>query len=191
MKKTFKNYIILFLTFFKIGLFTFGGGYAMIALIQDEIATRKKWIDDNELLDMIAVSESTPGPIAINMATYIGYKTLGVLGSFLATLGVVLPSFIIIFVISLFLNQFLQFEIVQHAFNGIKCAVAILIMMAGLRLLKKMSKKIVPILTFIICFAAMLLITLYAVNFSSIYLILFGAVVGLIMSFIPTKKEEK
>lgn len=190
MKKTLKNYLILFLTFFKIGLFTFGGGYAMIALIQDEIATQKKWIDDNELMDMIAISESTPGPIAINMATYIGYKMLGVFGSIVATIGVVLPSFIIIFVISLFLDQFLQFAIVQKAFSGVKCAVAVLIVAAGIRLFKKMSKSIVGICVFVITFIVMMLITLFSWNFSSIYLILFGAVVGLIMSFIP-KKEVK
>ena len=106
----FKNCLILFFEFFKIGLFTFGGGYAMIAVIERTIVERKKWIDHDEYLDVVAIAESTPGPIAINSATSIGYKVAGVLGSTFATLGVVLPSFVIIFIISLFFNQFLQIQ---------------------------------------------------------------------------------
>ena len=102
MKKS-KTVLELFLTLFKIGAFTFGGGYAMLALLESELVSKKKWIEKDEFLDMVAIAESTPGPIAINSATYIGYKRAGVLGSAAATLGVVLPSFIIIYVISLFL----------------------------------------------------------------------------------------
>ena len=118
----------LFLTFLKIGLFTFGGGYAMIAQIKETVVQNKKWMTDQELLEVIAIAESTPGPIAINLATYVGYKKRGVLGSALATLGVVIPSLIIIFIISLFLDEFMTNKYVAYAFTGIKCAVAFLIL---------------------------------------------------------------
>ena len=191
MKKTLKNYLYLFLTFFKIGLFTFGGGYAMIAILQDEIVTKKKWISDDDFIDMIAVSESTPGPIAINMATYIGYKTLGVLGSVFATLGVILPSCVIIYIISLFLDRFLEIEIVRHAFEGIKCAVAVLILGAGIKLFKKMDKNFISIMIFVLVFIAMFLINLFAWKFSSIYLIIIGAVIGLIVYLLSNKRKVK
>ena len=109
----------LFLTFAKIGLFTFGGGYAMIAQIKEVVVEQKKWLDDEELMQIITVAESTPGPIAINMATYVGYKKKGVAGSAMATFGVVLPSLIILYVISLFLDTFLQNKYVAYAFTGI------------------------------------------------------------------------
>ena len=131
----------LFWTYFKLGLFTFGGGYAMIANIREIVVEKKGWLDEDELLRIIAIAESTPGPIAINMATYVGYKRRGVLGSALATLGVVLPSLIIIFVISLFLDAFMANVWVQYAFVGIKAAVAFLILKAGLGMLQKLPKK--------------------------------------------------
>ena len=140
MKKS-KLILTLFLSFFKIGAFTFGGGYAMLALLENEFVEKKKWLTKDEFLDMLAIAESTPGPIAINSATFIGYKTAGVLGSTLATLGVVLPSFIIIFVISLFLDKFLAFTIVERAFRGIQACVVYLIGSTGLKLFKQMEKK--------------------------------------------------
>ena len=127
-----KNNLELFWIFFKIGLFTFGGGYAMIPQIKEVVIEKKKWMTDEEMLDVIAIAESTPGPIAINSATFIGYKQNKILGSLFASLGVVLPSFIIIFLISLFFNQFLEYEIVKNAFMGIKCAVAFLITKAAI-----------------------------------------------------------
>ena len=130
----------LFLTMFKIGLFTFGGGYAMVAIIERELVEKKKWIEHEEFMDVIAIAESTPGPIAINSATYIGYKIRGFFGSLFATLGVVLPSFIIIVLISLFYEQFVQIEIVKYAFNGIQACVAFLILSAGLKMFKKLKK---------------------------------------------------
>ena len=114
----------LFVTFFKIGLFTFGGGYAMISIIEDNCVEKKQWITDDELMQIITIAESTPGPIAINMATYVGYKRGKALGSVMATLGVVLPSFIIIYLISLFLEKFMEFKVVKYAFVGINAAVA-------------------------------------------------------------------
>ena len=116
MKEKIKLCLKLFLTTFKIGLFTFGGGYAMIAVFENEFVSNKKWIEQEEFTDLIAIAESTPGPIAINSSTYIGYKVAGVLGSVFATLGMVLPSLLIIFIISLFLNEFLQIQLVSKHF---------------------------------------------------------------------------
>lgn len=170
----------LFWTYFKLGLFTFGGGYAMIANIREIVVEKKGWLDEDELLRIIAIAESTPGPIAINMATYIGYKRGGVLGSALATLGVVLPSLIIIFVISLFLDAFMANVWVQYAFVGIKAAVAFLILKAGLGMLKKLPKKPLPIAIFATVMVLMLTFEAFSIHFSSIYLILAGGVVGIV-----------
>ena len=127
-----RKYLNLFLTMFKIGLFTFGGGYAMIALLESEFVSKRKWSEKDEFLDMVAIAESTPGPIAINAATYIGYKMLGVLGSLTATVAVCIPSFVIIYTFSLFFDAFLSFPLVSHAFKGIQVCVIWLILSAGL-----------------------------------------------------------
>ncbi|MFA5283236.1 MAG: chromate transporter [Bacilli bacterium] len=140
MESTFKKYLILFLTFFKIGLFTFGGGYAMIPLIQQEVTDKKKWMRAEEVADIIAISEATPGPLSINAATYVGYRVAGVLGTIFATIGLVIPSFVIIFIISLFLDQFMQIEIINHAFMGIKAAVALLVIMGSFISIKAWKK---------------------------------------------------
>ena len=169
----------LFLTFFKIGLFTFGGGYAMIAQIRESIVENKKWLTEDELLHVITISEATPGPIAINMATFIGYKRKGVLGSSLATLGVVLPSFIIIFTISLFVEKFLKIEYVAYAFAGINSAVAFLILKTGITMFKKMEKKLIPIICFCIVFGLIIAFEFLSISFSSIYFILIGGVIGI------------
>lgn len=168
----------LFLTFFKIGLFTFGGGYAMIAQIRESIVENKKWLTEDELLHVITISEATPGPIAINMATFIGYKRKGVLGSALATLGVVLPSFIIIFTISLFVEKFLKIEYVAYAFAGINSAVAFLILKTGITMFKKMEKKLLPIICFCIVFGLIIAFEFLSISFSSIYFILIGGAIG-------------
>lgn len=178
MKKS-KMLLTLFLTLFKIGAFTFGGGYAMLALLENEFVSKKKWMEKEEFLDMVAIAESTPGPIAINCATYIGYKQAGVLGSACATLGVVLPSFIIIYVISLFLDAFLTFELVGYAFRGIQAGVVYLILSAGLKMLKGLKK---DRLSVVILSAVMILsvaFSLLAISFSAILFILISAAVGL------------
>ena len=178
MKKS-KMMLKLFLTLFKIGAFTFGGGYAMLALLENEFVSKKKWMEKEEFLDMVAIAESTPGPIAINCATYIGYKQAGVLGSACATLGVVLPSFIIIYVISLFLDAFLTFELVGYAFRGIQAGVVYLILSAGLKMLKGLKK---DVLSVVILSAVMILsvaFSLLAISFSAILFILISAAVGL------------
>ena len=174
-----KELLALFLMFLKLGAFTFGGGYAMISLIKENIVEKKKWIDEEEMLEIIGIAESTPGPIAINMATFIGYKRAKVLGSIVSTLGVVLPSMIIIFTISLFFEQFLQNIYVKFAFSGIKIGVGILILNAGIDMVKKVEKKIIPILMLIAVIVFMIAVELFKVSFSSIYLILIGGLVGL------------
>ena len=171
----------LFATFFKIGLFTFGGGYAMLSIIREEIVERLGWLSDDELSEIIAVAESTPGPIAINLATFVGYKRHGVLGAFLATLGVVLPSFIIIYVIALFLEGFMENKLVQYAFSGIKCAVAILIANAGWGMLKKMKKNAFSRIMFTAVLALMTVLDIFAVSVSSVLLIITGGAIGIIM----------
>ena len=188
-----KNYLKLFLTFFKIGLFTFGGGYAMIPLLENEFVERKKWMKHEEFLDIVAIAESTPGPIAINSATYIGFKSFGFFGSIFATLGVVLPSFIIIFTISLFFDAFLKFKLVAAAFRGIQACVVYLILSAGIKMFKKMKKNALSVtLTFLTVFMIILL-SLFAVKLSSVLYILAGAVVGFCAFAITviTKKEDK
>lgn len=170
----------MFLTFLKIGLFTFGGGYAMIANIREEITEKKKWLDEDELLQVIAIAESTPGPVAINLATYVGYKRKGIMGSIAATVGVVLPSVVIIYVISLFLDGFMENKYVAYAFTGIKCAVAFLILKAGIEMFEKLPKKALPMIMFTVVFIAMLIFEIFSVNFSSVYLILIGGIIGII-----------
>lgn len=190
MKTKFKQYLMLFATFFKIGLFTFGGGYAMISLIETETVERKKWIAGPDLLNIIAIAESTPGPIAINSATFIGYRVAGVLGSAFATLGVVLPSFVIIFAISFFVQEFLALELVSRAFKGIQAAVTILILRAGLKMIKNLKKNVLSLVIATLSLAATVVISLFDFNFSSVFIILIGAVIGLTYYSITDRKER-
>ena len=183
--------LALFWTFFKIGLFTFGGGYAMIATVKEAVVEKKKWLDEEEFLQIIAIAESTPGPIAINMATYVGYKKKGVLGSALATFGVVLPSLVIIFLISLFLEPFMANKYVAYAFTGIRCAVAFLILRAGFNLLAKVGKKPLPIITFGVVLAALLALEWFAVNVSAIWWILGGGLLGIFVYAVGKSEEVR
>lgn len=185
-----KKILDLFYTFFKIGLFTFGGGYAMISTIRETIVEKKQWITDDELMQIITIAESTPGPIAINMATYVGYKRSKALGSIMATLGVVLPSFIIIYLISLFLEKFMEFKVVKYAFVGINAAVAFLIIKTGFSLLMKLEKKVLPIITFSVVFILMILFDIFVIDFSSIYYIIIGGILGIIYYAIMAPKKE-
>lgn len=168
----------LFSTFFKLGLFTFGGGYAMIANIRDIVLEQKKWLTEDELFQVITIAESTPGPIAINLATYVGYQKHGAIGSACATLGVVLPSFIIIYLISFILDAFMENPYVAGAFDGIKCAVAFLIIRAGWGMLKKLEKKPMPIIALCLTVGLMLTFEVLAVNVSTVVLILAGGLSG-------------
>lgn len=187
MKKHFK----LFLTMLKIGLFTFGGGYAMIALLENEFVSKRKWIEQNEFLDMIAISESTPGPIAINAATYIGYKLLGVLGSLTATVAVCIPSFVIIYAISLFFDLFLSFTLVAYAFKGIQVCVIWLILSAGLKMLKQLKKTPLNIIILSAVIACMVTFSILAVRFSTIYYILISGGVGLLVYLLNLLRKDK
>lgn len=176
---------------FKIGLFTFGGGYAMIAVFENEFVSRKKWLETDEFLDMIAIAESTPGPIAINTATYIGYKREKILGSTISTLGMCLPSFIIIYTISLFFNQFLEIEFVAKAFKGIQVCVVFLILNAGIKLFKKLEKTPFNIILFTITASLIVIFSLFGVDFSSIFYILASAVLGLSIYLVGRYKKKK
>ena len=187
----FKSTLQLFWTFFKIGLFTFGGGYAMIAVIQREIVERKKWIEQEDFLDIIAIAESTPGPLAINSATYVGYKRCGVLGSAFATFGVVLPSFIIIFAISFFFDAFLSLQYVRYAFRGIQACVAFLILNAGIKMLKHLKLSIFNGLLFGITAILLVVLDLFAVDFSTIFYILIGGIIGLSVYLAVDYKTKK
>lgn len=181
----------LFLTFAKIGMFTFGGGYAMIAMIENHCVERKKWISHDEMMNVTVIAESTPGPIAINAATFVGYKQAGFLGAVIATLGIVLPSFLIIFAISSLLDHFLEITVIASAFKGIKIAVGILILDAAITMIRKMHKKLLPRVIMFCSFAAMLLINIFAWNFSSISLMLIAAAVSLTIFCIKGAPDQK
>ncbi|MBO7196434.1 MAG: chromate transporter [Clostridia bacterium] len=190
MKKG-KLLLEMFITLFKIGLFTFGGGYAMLALLESELVEKKGWIKKEEFLDMVAIAESTPGPIAINSATYVGYKRAGALGSAAATLGVVLPSFIIIFVISLFLDAFLTFELVGYAFRGIQACVVYLILSSGIKMLKGVKKTPMSIAIISVVLICMVAFSVFLVSFSSIFYILISGAVGLTVYGISCAKGKR
>ena len=174
-----KKYLDLFLTMLKIGLFTFGGGYAMIALLENEFVSKKKWVEKDEFLDMVAIAESTPGPLAINGATYIGYKVAGVFGSLAATVAVCIPSFVIISIISLFFDRFLALPYVAYAFQGIRVCVVWLILSSGLKLLRELKKNALNVILLVAVLGSMLACSLLAVDFSSILAILLCGAVGL------------
>lgn len=184
------KYWKLFLEFFKIGLFTFGGGLSMIPLIQKTVVEKNKWITDEEMVDMIAISESTPGPIAINCATFIGYKVGKIWGGILATLGVVLPSFIIICIISIFYDKFIQVEVIKWAFLGIKAGVAALILNAGIKIFKKSEHNLFSIAIMLLAIEIALFTSIHTV-----FVIIFGLVVGVIFYILlyhfDKKKEEE
>ena len=189
MKKS-KLILTLFISFFKIGAFTFGGGYAMLSLLENEFVEKKGWLTKEEFLDMVAIAESTPGPIAINSATFIGYKTAGVLGSMFATLGVALPSFIIIYVISLFLDKFLTLTLIANAFKGIQACVVYLIGSVGIKLFKQMEKKALPVAIMSVVLVCMIIFSLLAVKFSSIIYILVSGTLGVIAFYSTKQKKE-
>ncbi len=191
MKEKIKKLLKLFFIMMKIGLFTFGGGYAMIALLENEFVSKRHWIDNNEFSDMIAIAESTPGPIAINSATFIGYKQGGILGSVVSTVGVCIPSFVIIYLISLFFDAFLKIKWVAAAFKGIQVGVIFLILSSGIKMLIKLPKTITNIFIVIATFICMILFSIFAVNFSSIFYILISASIGLMIFLINKIKNFK
>ena len=171
----------LMLSMMKIGAFTFGGGYAMIGLLEQEFVEKNQWMDHEEFLDLVAIAESTPGPIAINCATYIGYKKERILGSLAATLGMCIPSFAVIFLISLFFNQFLSIGWVADAFRGIQVCVVFLILSAGLKMLKKIKKTAFHVAVFVAVTLSMIAFSLLGIDFSSILYILIAGIVGVML----------
>lgn len=195
-----KKALQMLLIMMKIGAFTFGGGHAMIALLENEFVSRRKWMESGEFIDMVAIAESTPGPIAINCATYLGYKRAGVLGSALATIGVCIPSFVIIYVITLFIKEFLAIELVAKAFLGMRVAVSILILSAGIRMFKKEEKSVFVYVLFFISLIFSLIVSLTSIDFPSVFLILIGGALGVVFYIVckyikrgekePIKEEE-
>lgn len=181
----------LFLTFAKIGLFTFGGGYAMISMIENNCVEKKQWITHDEMMNVTVIAESTPGPIAINCATFTGFKKAGFIGALVATLGIVVPSFVVIYLISMFLDNFLELTIIANAFKGIKIAVGILILDAAITMIKKMHKKKLPGAIMICSCVTMLCINIFAWNFSSISLMLSAAAVSLTIFIVKGAPEQK
>ena len=188
MKK--RPLLTLFLTFLKIGAFTFGGGFAMLAILDREVVDKHGFLSHDEFMDLVVIAESTPGPVAINAATYAGYRVKGVLGSLLATLGVVLPSFTIIFLISLFFDAFLSLTLVSAAFQGIRAAVVLLILAAGLKMFKKLKKNAFSLTVMGLTLAAMLTFGLFAVSFSSIFYILISAALGVTVYLTGNLKKK-
>jgi len=175
----------------KIGMFTFGGGYAMINLLDNEFVERKKWLGSEEFMNLVTIAESTPGPIAINCSTYIGYKRAGFLGALFATLGMCIPSFTIIFLISLFFNQFLSIGWVAAAFKGIQVCVVFLILSVGVKMLKKMKKKPFNLIVMSVTFLCMVAFSVFAVSFSSVFYILISGFVGFLIYLIGYFKSKK
>jgi chromate transporter len=179
-----KNLYLLFIKFFKIGAFTFGGGYAMISLIHNEVVDKMKWLSDDEMMRLSVIAESTPGVLAINTATFTGYKIAGFWGSAAATLGVTVPSVIVICVISLFFDAFKSLKYVAYAFNGIRAGVILLIIDAARKLNKKNKKDMFYFVIVALTIAAKLF-----TGIDVIYILIAAAVLGIAYSFIFPKKE--
>lgn len=190
MKKV-KELFSLFLTMIKIGAFTFGGGYAMIAILENEFVGKRGWLEKDEFLDLAAIAESTPGPIAINAATYVGYKRHGVLGSLMATLGICLPSFIVIYLISLVFDAFLSFKIVGYAFRGIQVGVIYIIFSAGLKMLKGIKKTAFNVAVIVAVSLAMIALSLLAVRFSTVFYILICGFLSVAIYLIKILKNKE
>ena len=186
MKTKLKILLQLFVTFFKIGLFTFGGGYAMIPLIQKEAAEKKKWIGEEDIIEIVAIAESTPGPIAINAATFIGYKTAGFWGAFAGTLGLVLPSFFVILAVSFLLREFYEVRAVRYAFMGIRAAVLALIIKALISMYRQSPKKIVSCIIM-----AVSLILVAFLKVPVVFVILGCGACGLVSSLIEKRRQTK
>lgn len=195
MKKDnrFLQVLVLFLTFLKVGAFTFGGGYAMIPIIQKEVVEKRKWASNADILDILAISESTPGPISINAATYIGFKVAGFWGSVFATLGLALPSFVIIYVISFFYKTFMTWRIVQAAFKGLSIGVIILLFLAVFKLKKSIPNTWLSVALFTLTLGGMLAYNIFQLKIPSVSIIFIasGLLVGLVATLLTRKENGK
>lgn len=176
----------LFWTFCRIGGLTFGGGYAMLPMLQKEVVETHKWATEQELLDYYAVGQATPGIIAVNTATFIGYKEKGILGAIFATSGVVFPALIIIMSIAGFIDSFSDSNIVQHAFSGIRVAVGVLILNALVKMVKGSVKDILGIILFVATFIISIVF-----NISVVYIVIASALIGIISDFVNRKRGIK
>lgn len=183
----------LFTTFFKIGIFTFGGGYGMISIVKDECIDKKNWVTNDEFVNLIAVAESTPGPIAVNMATYIGYKKAKLLGAIVSTIGVVLPSLIIIYVIANYLKDFFKYRVVANAFFGIRIAVSVIIIRTAYNLIinevKNHDNKQLILSLFAIYTVIFFVIEIFNIQISSVILILSAIALGIILSLVRYRND--
>ena len=170
----------------KIGALTFGGGYAMIPIIEEEVTKKRKWISEIEIMDILAISESTPGPIAVNTATYVGYKVAGITGGIFATIGLTIPSFVIIFVISFFYQDFMKWPVIAAMFKGLKVGVIILLFSAVLRLRKGVKVNLVGTILFVSALSIMLVFSFIDIGFKylSLSLILLGIITGIVLTLI-------
>ena len=181
-----KELMNLFWSFCRIGGLTFGGGYAMLPMLQKEVVETHKWATEQELLDYYAVGQATPGIIAVNTATFIGYKEKGILGAIFATSGVVFPALIIIMSIAGFIDSFSDSNIVQHAFSGIRVAVGVLILNALVNLVKGSVKDILGIILFVATFIISIVF-----NISVVYIVVASALIGIISDFVNRKRGIK
>jgi chromate transporter len=187
MKEKLKNIWLLISTFFKVGLFTFGGGLAMLPIIEREVVDKHKWLSHDEMTDLVAIAESTPGAIAVNSATFIGYKVAKFWGAIMATLGLVAPSIIIITIISFFVDEFLALEYVTYAFMGIRCAVGVLILFAAIKLFKGNKKYWY---TYVLLGLSVIIMLCFP-NLSTIYIIIGGGILGLLINLFIYRNENK
>ena len=180
----------LFCSMLKIGCFAFGGGYAIIAFLENEFIVKRKWLDRGEFMDAVAIAESTPGPIAINVATYIGYKKKGGLGALVATVGMCSPSFVIMFLVSLFYEKFMEITLVAAAFKGIQICVVYLIASAGVKMLMKIKKTALNIFSFSLAFVGMILCTLFDIHIPSVCFILVTGFLGVLVFLLKKNKTN-
>ncbi len=174
----------LFLSFLKIGAFTFGGGYAMISLIQKEVVDNKKWLTEKDILDVVAIAETTPGPIAINAATFVGYKVNGIKGALVSTVGVVLPSFVIIELVATLFRKYMDYQIVQNAFWGVRISVLALIVKAFITMLKQCPKNVISYAV-----AALSLIAVAFFDINALLIIVAAAFLGI--SYMGIERSRK
>lgn len=186
LKEKIKMYWQLFFSFAKIGLFTIGGGLAMLPMMKNELVNKKKWILEEELLDYYTVGQSTPGIIAVNVATFVGYKKAGILGGFIATCGMVTPSLIIISILAKFITSISDFPIIQKALKGINVAVTALLSSIIVTFSKKTIKNVLNLIFMLISFALV-----FFLNISSFLVILVSILIGILITFFNLHKREK
>lgn len=177
------NLLNLYFSFAKIGTFTIGGGLAMMPMMQAELIEKRKWITDEELIDYYAVGQSTPGIVAVNVATFVGYKQMGIIGGIFATLGMVTPSLVIIMILASLINSINDFPIIQKALKGINVAVAALLTSTIINFMKKTIKKFTNAIFMLISF-----LLVFVLKLPSFWIILFALLIGVVLTYKEKKK---